>query len=375
MTQSPGPGSAMLQIPARTVRHALTLDGISHSYGTGLAVDDVTLEVRDGELMALVGPSGCGKSTLLRIIAGFVQQTAGRVIIGDAAVDDVPAERREVGIVFQNYALFPHMTVANNVAYGLAVRRMPREARRQQTLDILHTVQMKTFTGRYPRELSGGQQQRVALARALVLRPKLLLLDEPFAALDKNLRLDMQIEIKRLQRQFGLTAIMVTHDQSEAMSISDRIAVMNRGRIEQLDAPVAIYDRPATLFVNSFVGSCSLLDGRVEARTEAGYRVRLAQGATVLARSRQDLANGHAVVVSARPEQLALFEQDGEDRFPVDVVLSLPMAGNVIHDVAAADGTTIKVEARRTGAPLHETGSRLYCGLAPGNLPNVFPKT
>ena len=301
----------MLQIPARTVRHALTLDGISHSYGTGLAVDDVTLEVRDGELMALVGPSGCGKSTLLRIIAGFVHQTAGRVIIGDAAVDDVPAERREVGMVFQNYALFPHMTVANNVAYGLAVRRTPREARRQQTLDILHTVQMKTFTGRYPRELSGGQQQRVALARALVLRPKLLLLDEPFAALDKNLRLDMQIEIKRLQRQFGLTAIMVTHDQSEAMSISDRIAVMNRGRIEQLDAPVAIYDRPATLFVNSFVGSCSLLDGRVEARTEAGYRVRLAQGATVLARSRQDLANGHAVVVSARPEQLALFEQDG----------------------------------------------------------------
>jgi putative spermidine/putrescine transport system ATP-binding protein len=364
----------MLQIPARTVRHALTLDGISHSYGTGLAVDGVTLEVRDGELMALVGPSGCGKSTLLRIIAGFVRQTAGRVIIGNTAIDDVPAERREVGIVFQNYALFPHMTVANNVAYGLAVRRMSREARRQQTLIILDTVQMKAFAGRYPRELSGGQQQRVALARALVLKPKLLLLDEPFAALDKNLRLDMQIEIKRLQRQFGLTAIMVTHDQSEAMSISDRIAVMNRGRIEQLDAPVAIYDRPATLFVNSFVGSCSLLDGRVEARTEAGYRVRLTQGATVLARSQQDLADGEAVVVSARPEQLTLFEQDGNDRFAVEVVLSLPMAGNVIHDVAAADGTAIKVEARRAGAPLHEAGNRLYCGLAPGTLPNVFPK-
>jgi putative spermidine/putrescine transport system ATP-binding protein len=364
----------MLQIPARTVRHALTLDGISHSYGTGLAVDDVTLEVRDGELMALVGPSGCGKSTLLRIIAGFVRQTAGRVIIGDDAIDDVPAERREVGIVFQNYALFPHMTVANNVAYGLAVRHMPRQARRRQTLNILDTVQMNAFAGRYPRELSGGQQQRVALARALVLKPQLLLLDEPFAALDKNLRLDMQIEIKRLQRQFGLTAIMVTHDQSEAMSISDRIAVMNGGRIEQLDAPVAIYDRPATLFVNSFVGSCSLLDGRVEARTETGYRVRLALGATVLARSLLDLANGDAVVVSARPEQLALFEQDGEDRFAVEVVLSLPMAGNVIHDVAAADGTTVKVEARRAGATLHEPGSSLYCGLAAGTLPNIFPK-
>ena len=364
----------MLQMPARTVRHALTLDGISHSYGGGLAVDDVTLEVRDGELMALVGPSGCGKSTLLRVIAGFVRQTAGRVIIADAAIDDVPAERREVGIVFQNYALFPHMTVANNVAYGLAVRRVPKEARRQLTLDILETVQMKAFAGRYPRELSGGQQQRVALARALVLKPKLLLLDEPFAALDKNLRLDMQIEIKRLQRQFGLTAIMVTHDQSEAMSISDRIAVMNRGRIEQLDTPVVVYDRPGTLFVNSFVGSCSLLDGRVEGRTEAGYWVRLAQGAIVLARSLQELADTRAVVVSARPEQLALFDQPGEDRFAVDVVLSLPMAGNVIHDVAALDGTAIKVEARRAGAALHEPGSRLYCGLAPGSLPNIFPK-
>jgi putative spermidine/putrescine transport system ATP-binding protein len=364
----------MLQMPARTLRSALTLDGISHSYGSGLAVDNVTLEVRDGELISLVGPSGCGKSTLLRIIAGFVRQTAGRVIIGDAAIDDLPPEQREVGIVFQNYALFPHMTVANNVAYGLAVRRVARDARHQQVFDILDTVRMKAFAARYPRELSGGQQQRVALARALVLRPKLLLLDEPFAALDKNLRLDMQIEIKRLQRQFGLTAIMVTHDQSEAMSISDRIAVMNTGRIEQLDVPVVIYDRPATLFVNSFVGSCSLLEGRIEGRAEAGYRVRLAQGATVIARGVREMAVGDAVVLSARPEQLALYDTAAEDRFPVDVVLSLPMAGNVIHDVAARDGTTIKVESRRASASLHEPGSSRYCGLASGSLPNVFPK-
>jgi putative spermidine/putrescine transport system ATP-binding protein len=358
---------------ARTPLSALTLDAISHSYGSALAVDGVTLDVRDGELLSLVGPSGCGKSTLLRIIAGLVRQTAGRVTIADISVDDLPAERREVGIVFQNYALFPHMTVANNVAYGLAVRRVSKEARRQRVRDILETVQMKVFAGRYPRELSGGQQQRVALARVLVLKPKLLLLDEPFAALDKNLRLDMQIEIKRLQRQFGLTAIMVTHDQSEAMSISDRIAVMNRGRIEQLDVPVVIYDRPATLFVNSFVGSCSLLHGRIAARDEAGYRVHLAQGATVAARGTHGLAVGDAVVLSARPEQLALFDTAGADRFPVDVVLSLPMAGNVIHDAAAPDGTTIKVESRRAGAPLYEPGSRRYCGLAPGSLPNVFP--
>jgi len=357
---------------ARTLQSALTLDAISHSYGDGLAVDDVTLEVRERELISLVGPSGCGKSTLLRIIAGFVRQTAGRVITDDIVIDELPAERREVGIVFQNYALFPHMTVANNVAYGLAVRRVPMRARRQQVLEILDAVQMTPFAMRYPRELSGGQQQRVALARALVVKPKLLLLDEPFAALDRNLRLDMQIEIKRLQRQFGLTVIMVTHDQNEAMSISDRIAVMNRGRIEQLDLPVVIYDRPATLFVNSFVGSCSLLNGRIDAREEAGYRVQLAQGATVAARGRPGLAVGDAVVLSARPEQLALFDTDGADRFPVDIVLSLPMAGNVIHDAAAPDGTTIKIESRRAGAPLYEPGSRRYCGLAPGSLPNVF---
>jgi putative spermidine/putrescine transport system ATP-binding protein len=359
---------------ARTDGNALTLDGISHSYGTGLAVDNVTLEVRDRELISLLGPSGCGKSTLLRIIAGFVHQTAGRVIVAGAAIDHLPAERREVGIVFQNYALFPHMTVANNVAYGLAVRRVSAEARREQVLSMLETVQMQQFATRYPRELSGGQQQRVALARALVLKPKLLLLDEPFAALDKNLRLDMQIEIKRLQRQFGLTAIMVTHDQGEAMSISDKIAVMNRGRVEQFDVPVAIYDRPATLFVNSFVGSCSLLSGRIEARDEAGYRVRLALGATLPARGEPGLAAGSDVVLSARPEQLALFETEDGGRFPVDVVLSLPMAGNVVHEAAAADGTPIKIESRRAGAARHEPGARRYCGFTPGSLPNVFLK-
>ena len=359
---------------ARTHGNALTLDAISHSYGSGLAVDNVTLEVRDGELISLLGPSGCGKSTLLRIIAGFVRQTVGRVVIADVAIDSLPAERREVGIVFQNYALFPHMTVANNVAYGLVVRRVSAEARRAQVLNILETVQMKQFAARYPRELSGGQQQRVALARALVLKPKLLLLDEPFAALDKNLRLDMQIEIKRLQRQFGLTAIMVTHDQSEAMSISDRIAVMNQGRIEQLDVPAAIYDRPATLFVNAFVGSCSLLSGRIEARDETSYRVRLALGAIVAARGGEGLAVGDAVVLSARPEQLALFETEDVDRFPVDITLSLPMAGNVVHDATTADGTTIKVESRRAGAAFYEPGARRYCGFAPGSLPNVFLK-
>ena len=182
----------------------------------------------------------------------------------------------------------------------------------------------------------------------------------------------MQVEVREIQRQLGLTTIFVTHDQGEALSISDRIAVMNRGRIEQLDEPLAVYDRPATLFVNSFVGSCSLFKGRVVQRTEEGFRVRLALGATMVARGDAELASGAAVVVSARPEQLALFDAGGDDRFPVGVVLSLPMAGNVIHDVAAQDGTTVKVEARRAGASLYEPGRRLFCGLAPGAIANAF---
>jgi len=351
---------------------ALTLDGVTHSYGTGLAVDDVTLEVRQGELLALVGPSGCGKSTLLRIIAGFVAQRSGRVIVADRAIDAMPPERREIGIVFQNYALFPHMTAADNVAYGLAVRKVPRAEQRERVRAMLTTVQMENFSDRYPRELSGGQQQRIALARALVLEPKLLLLDEPFAALDKNLRLDMQIEIKRLQRQFDLTAIMVTHDQSEAMSIADRIAVMNKGRIAQLDTPVAIYDRPTSLFVNAFVGSCSLLGGEVIGGSGATCEVRLRQGPTVAARAVHDFAAGASVIVSVRPEQLVLAAEPAEDRFPVEVVMSLPMGGNVIHDVITCDGTAVKIEARRDGTPLPEPGQRLFCGLSPGTLPNAF---
>ena len=199
------------------------MNGVTHSYGNARAVDDVTLEVKAGELVALLGPSGCGKTTLLRIVAGFIRQSAGQVVIGDRAIDDLPPNMREVGIVFQNYALFPHMTVAENIAYGLVARGVSKADQRARVAEMLATVRMEGFADRKPRQLSGGQQQRIALARALAIQPRILLLDEPFAALDKNLRLDMQIEIKRLQRQFGLTAILVTHDQEEAMSIADTI--------------------------------------------------------------------------------------------------------------------------------------------------------
>ncbi len=352
----------------------LVLDGITHSYGGGLAVDNVTLEVKGGELVALLGPSGCGKTTLLRIIAGFVRQTAGGVVIGDRRVDSLPPNLREVGIVFQNYALFPHMTVAENIAYGLAARGVSKALQRERAAEMLATVRMSDFAERKPRQLSGGQQQRVALARALAVRPRILLLDEPFAALDKNLRLDMQIEIKRIQRQFGLTAILVTHDQDEAMSIADSIAVMNRGRIEQLGSPVSIYDDPQTLFVNSFIGSSNLFAGKIEGTASGTAGVRLANGALWQVPARDTIRTSDDVIVSVRPEQLTLEPSQAPDRFPVDHTLSLPIGGALIHDVRDATGQTMKIAATRVPGAAAAPGRQAWCGLSAHARPSLFPR-
>jgi putative spermidine/putrescine transport system ATP-binding protein len=355
-----------------TAAQPIVLDNVSHAYGANFAVKDVTLEIKEGELIALLGPSGCGKSTLLRIIAGFLMQSQGQVIVGGRILDRVPPNLREIGIVFQNYALFPHMTVAENVAYGLAAQRAPRALQQERVAEMLNVVQMAHLGNRKPRELSGGQQQRVALARALAVRPRVLLLDEPFAALDKNLRLDMQIEIKRLQRQFALTSILVTHDQDEAMSIADRIAVMNQGRVEQLGAPMDVYDRPQSLFVNSFIGSSNLLRGVVIARDKQSYRVQLEAGATWTAYSEKDVSVGSKVIVSVRSEQLVLETEPGEDRLPVEVALTLPIAGSVVHNLRAADGTEIKVSGNRTVGSAHPSGTRLHCGHSEMGRPILF---
>jgi len=363
---APAPSGAVIAQP-------LTLDGVTHSYGAGLAVDNVTLEVKGGELVALLGPSGCGKTTLLRIVAGFIEQSNGKVIIGDRSIDTLPPNRREIGIVFQNYALFPHMTVAQNIAYGLAARGESREIQRERVREMLATVQMAAFAERKPRQLSGGQQQRVALARALAMRPRILLLDEPFAALDKNLRLDMQIEIKRLQRQFALTAIMVTHDQDEAMAIADRIAVMNAGRIEQLGTPVEIYDQPASLFVNSFIGSSNLLPGTISGKVEGGYAVALANGAAWQVTSTARVSAGQPVIVSVRPEQMLLADEASPAHFPVTLKLSLPIGGEMIHDVTAVDGASLKIAMPRRPGMAASTTASAFCGLGEHARPVLFP--
>ncbi len=353
-------------------KHSLDLESITHRYGSFAAVDDVDLSIAPGEIVALLGPSGCGKTTLLRIVAGFVKQTRGSVRVDGRAIDDLQPDRRDIGIVFQNYALFPHMTVAQNVAYGLVARGRSRADTALRVRQCLETVQLPQAAQRFPRQLSGGQQQRVALARAIAIEPRILLLDEPFSALDKNLRLDMQIEIKRLQRQLGLTAILVTHDQEEAMSVADRIAVMHSGRVEQLGTPVEVYDRPATLFVNSFIGTTNLLPGRVLGADAGGLRVALDAGAELLLADQPAFAPGERVTVSMRPEQLQLADSAADARWPVQSGLSLPLGPSVVHQVGTRDGHALKVTAARSGAlaPVPDT---LWCGLRPDARPAVFP--
>src|SRR6195952_337042 len=282
---------------------SLVLDAITHRYpGGAIAVENINLDVKGGEIIALLGPSGCGKTTLLRIVAGFIAQTQGRIIIGDEIVDRLPPNRRDVGIVFQNYALFPHLTITENVAYGLAARGVDTATRRREAQRLLELVQLSSMGRRFPRQLSGGQQQRVALARALAVKPSILLLDEPFAALDKNLRLDMQIEVKRIQRLSGTTTILVTHDQEEALSLSDRIAVLNQGRLEQLATPTEIYDRPASLFVNTFVGAANVLPGILVSSTATGAVVALDGGPIIDANPPSGtIADGTPVTVCIRP--------------------------------------------------------------------------
>jgi putative spermidine/putrescine transport system ATP-binding protein len=321
--------------------HSLILEKITHRFGEVVAANDISLDIRPGEFVSLLGPSGCGKTTLLKIIAGFVRPTSGAVLVDCASITHLPPNRRRIGIVFQNYALFPHMTVEQNVAYGLAAAGRPKAEIADVVAKILDVVRMEAFGKRLPRELSGGQQQRVALARCLAIHPRILLLDEPFSALDKNLRLDMQIEIKRLQRQSGITTVLVTHDQEEALSISDRIAVLSRGNLEQFASPADIYDRPASLFVNTFVGTANLIKGTIAAKSSMGTAVRIAGGAVVETTLPTPLAQGAAVLLSARPEGLRLARTGGA--LPARITAVMPLGPSLIYQLAVADGTAVKV--------------------------------
>lgn len=242
---------------------SLTLDGLTKSYGDVAVVKSVSLEVRDGEFLVLLGPSGCGKTTTLRMIAGFVPPSGGSIRIGDQDITGLPPWKRNAGLVFQSYALFPHMTVAQNVAFGLEMRKAARSEVGTRVAEALRLVRLDGYGERYPRQLSGGQQQRVALARALVIRPDVLLLDEPLSNLDAKLRLQVRLEIRALQQQTGLTTVMVTHDQEEALTMADRLVVMSDGAVRQVGTQSDLYERPADLFVADFVGRSTMIAGTV----------------------------------------------------------------------------------------------------------------
>jgi putative spermidine/putrescine transport system ATP-binding protein len=284
--------------------HALAVEQVTRRFGDVAALDGISLHVERGEFLTLLGPSGCGKTTLLMTIAGFAAPDAGRILLDGAPIDHLPPERRNLGMVFQGYALFPHLTVAENVAFPLRVRGRPRREIGTRTRQMLETVQLDGLADRYPRQLSGGQQQRAALARALVFEPSLVLLDEPLSALDKNLRTDLQLELKDLHRRVGVTFIYVTHDQQEAMSMSDRIVILRQGRVVQEGTPAALYETPATRFVAGFLGRSNFLSGRVECAVADGFAYRTG-GARLLQKGAARAA-GESVLIALRPEKIRI---------------------------------------------------------------------
>jgi len=282
----------------------LVLEGVSKAYGNVEAVDRISLEVRRGQFYSLLGPSGCGKTTTLRLVAGFERADSGRILLAGEDITRTPPNRRRVNTVFQNYALFPHLSVEDNVSYGLRQTKLGREETRARLNEALRTVRLENLRARHPRELSGGQQQRVALARALINKPAVLLLDEPLAALDLKLRKAMQRELKKLQERVGVAFLYVTHDQEEALTLSDRIAVMNDGRLLQEGGPNEIYERPATRFVADFIGLTNFFEGVVE-RGDGGHTVRTSAGFLLRCADSETTVAGSEVVVSVRPETIA----------------------------------------------------------------------
>jgi spermidine/putrescine transport system ATP-binding protein len=285
----------------------LELRGVSKNFGNTLALHNIHLEIANGEFLTLLGPSGCGKTTILRILSGFGSPTKGEVYLNGVEITGTPPEQRQVNTVFQNYALFPHMTVRDNVAFGLRMQKRPKEEIHRRVTEVLRRVHLSGYGDRMPHQLSGGQQQRVAVARAIINNPLVLLLDEPFSALDFKLRKQMQFEIKHLQRQLGITFVFVTHDQEEAFAMSDRVVVMNEGTITQVGSPQEIYEEPENLFVARFVGEINVLEGRILAAREDGAYGADVEGMPFILHSRREFAPGEAVKVLLRPEDLKVY--------------------------------------------------------------------
>ncbi|WP_286957416.1 ABC transporter ATP-binding protein [Brevibacterium sp. UBA7493] len=321
----------------------LEIRGVTKRFGSHTALSELDLTVEAGEFLSLLGPSGCGKTTLLGMIAGFEEPTTGHILLSDQDLVGVPAHRRPVNTVFQSYALFPHMSVSDNVAYGLKQKRVPKAEIRERVIEALRLVQMDGFADRKPDQLSGGQQQRVALARALVNRPQVLLLDEPMSALDRKLREEMQIELKRLHAELGMTFVFVTHDQEEALAMSDRIVVLNAGKIQQVGTAEEIYSRPANRFVAGFIGKQNFVAATVEGRDGDSVLLRTARSLITVpaAALPAGIRNGSRVEAAVRPEVITVTSASGTGAAPEAGAGSEPAAGGQLTD--AVDGEVVGV--------------------------------
>jgi putative spermidine/putrescine transport system ATP-binding protein len=346
---------------ARTAE--LRVEGVTKRFGEVLALDGVSLEVAEGELLTILGPSGSGKTTLLKVVAGFEAPDAGTVRVDGAEITALPPARRDIGMVFQNYALFPHLTVKGNVAFPLEMRNIARAEIERRVAEALVLVELAGYEARLPRQLSGGQQQRVALARAIVFNPRLLLLDEPFGALDRKLRETMQLEVRRLQRRLGLTTIFITHDQEEALVLSDRIAVMNKGTIQQIATTTEIYERPANDFVADFVGESNIFHGTL---TEPGV-VTLSGGRRLLVNGGGAAKVGDRRGVLMRPER---FATSGANSFSGEVIEAVYLGASFKLRLACTDGLELIVRQPARGT-LPAAGQHLEVAIDPDAI-HVF---
>ena len=329
----------------------IQIQGVSKHFGDFVAVDSINLEIQRGEIFSILGASGCGKTTLLRMLAGFEVPTGGRILIDGVDLTDEPPYRRPLNMMFQSYAIFPHMTVEQNVAYGLRKERLPRGEIKSRVTEMLELVQLPQFATRRPNQLSGGQRQRVALARALVKRPKVLLLDEPLAALDKKLREHTQFELMGIQDRLGITFVVVTHDQEEAMILSNRIAVMNQGRLDQVGTPKEVYEYPNSRFVADFIGTINMFEGLVEDVSGGVIAVRCdSAGATMRALSADAPAVGEKVCLAIRPEKIFISQEEPESEWNTSlrgVVDDLGYFGNLsLYRIRLENGKIVQVSAQ-----------------------------
>jgi putative spermidine/putrescine transport system ATP-binding protein len=344
----------------------LRVEAIVKRFGAVTVVQDVDLGFKKGEFVSLLGPSGCGKTTILRMIAGFERPSSGRIVVEGADITDLHPNQRKIGMVFQSYALFPNMNVAGNIGFGLKVQGTGSRETAARVTEMLELIGLAGYEKRFPFELSGGQQQRVALARALAPRPRMLLLDEPLSALDAKIRVSLREQIRAIQRELGITTVFVTHDQEEALSISDRIVVMNAGRVEQIGAPFEIYNQPATRFVATFVGQLNTLDAKV---TDAGRKSISIDGQTVTLPSLPASAkSGDSIALTMRPEAVSL-ATDGRDIVLSGKVAEISFLGSVIRLKVDLGGNTLDLDIfndQRTPPPAH--GSPVRVGIASSDI-------